>query len=252
MPDKDEKSATTPTGTAHWSLGLNAPTLWHSGSLINLCTCRSTMSDSCTIHYLDLGRHTLIVSSDLKAKIALSVNFSSTFTFSNVTTLRSTEPDCAEVPIDTFFWQLPSFVIFITSLHCFLFLLLEKRRDTKFRHMFPVALSSIMRDADEFRMAVNTDHTRNPLNCSQLIASFRGIYVALKTAVFICSFFFASFQYVLAFKKAVLLLLFSMFLACKKAVILLILNFFVALKMAVLLKEVGDRRLLAAGGWSFL
>ena len=96
----------------------------------------------------------------------------------------------------------------------------------------------------------------NILNCSQLIASFRGIYVALKTAVFICScFFFASFQYmyVLAFKKAVLLLLFSMFLACKKAVILLIFNFFfVALKMAVLLKEVGDRRLLAAGGWSFL
>ena len=65
----------------------------------------------------------------------------------------------------TLFLRLPSFVIFVTSLHCFLFLLLEKRRYTKFRHVhvFPVALSSIMRDADEFRMAVNTDHTRNPL-----------------------------------------------------------------------------------------
>ena len=69
--------------------------------------------------------------------------------------------------------------------------------------------------------------------------------MALKRAVFIC--FLASFQYVLAFKKTVLLLLFSMFLAFKKAVILLIFNFFVALKMTVLLKEVDDRRLLAAG-----
>ena len=45
--------------------------------------------------------------------------------------------------------------------------------------------------------------------------------------------FFASFQYVLAFKKAVLLLLFSMFLAFKKAVILLLFNLFVVLKKAV-------------------
>ena len=45
--------------------------------------------------------------------------------------------------------------------------------------------------------------------------------------------FFASFQYVLAFKKAVLLLLFSMFLAFKKAVILLLFNLFVVKKMAV-------------------
>ena len=123
------------------------------------------MSYSCTSHYLDLGRHKLIVSPDLKAK-SLFVNFISTFTFSNVTTFRSFEPDCAEVPSDTFFLPLPSFVIFVTSLHCFLFLLLllENRRNTKFRHVFPVALSSIMRDVDEFRMAVNTDHTRNPLN----------------------------------------------------------------------------------------
>ena len=83
---------------------------------------------------------------------------------SNVTTLHYIEPDCAEVPIDTFFFDsLPSFVIFITSLPWFLFLLLEKRRDTKFRYVFPVTLSSIMRDADEFQMAVNTDHTWNPL-----------------------------------------------------------------------------------------
>ena len=63
----------------------------------------------------------------------------------------------------TLFLRLSSFVIFVISLHCFLFLLLEKKGDTKFRHVFPVALSSIMRDVDEFRMAVNTEHTRNPL-----------------------------------------------------------------------------------------
>ena len=40
----------------------------------------------------------------------------------------------------------------------------------------------------------------------------------------------ASFQYVLAFKKAVSLLLFSIFLDFKKVVILLLFNFFVALK----------------------
>ena len=68
--------------------------------------------------------------------------------------------------------------------------------------------------------------------------------------------FIASFQYVLAFKKAGLLLLFSMFLAFKKAVILLLFNLIVALKramgiptiMPLLLEEVGDHRLLAAGG----
>ena len=175
MSDKDEKSATTPTGTAHWSLGLNAPTLWHSGSLINWCTLMYMKIYNVWQLYKSLFRLRKAYINRIirfKGKIAPSVNFSQTFTFSDVTTLRSIEPDCAEVPIDTLFWQLPSFVIFITSLHCFLFLLLEKRRDTKIRHAFPVALSSIMCDADEFRMAVNTDHTRNPLKSKRIMFLF--------------------------------------------------------------------------------
>ena len=86
------------------------------GSLINWCTCRSTMSDSCTSHYLDLGRHTLIVSSDLKA---LSAFCKLSFTFSNVTTFRSIEPDCVEVPIDTFFYGCP--LLLFSLLHCIVF-----------------------------------------------------------------------------------------------------------------------------------
>ena len=61
-----------------------APTMGYSSSLINWGRSYSTMSYSCTSHYLDLGRHTLVVSPDLKPK---SVRFfklrSSTFTFSN-------------------------------------------------------------------------------------------------------------------------------------------------------------------------
>ena len=95
----------------------------------------------------------------------------------------------------------------------------------------------------------------NVFNCSQLIASFWGIYVALK--------------------RAVSLLLFSMFWPLKRPVYCFFSVCFWSLKrplycffsiwlwpwkgpfgipiiMPLLLKEVGNLRLLAAGGWSFL
>ena len=80
----------------------------------------------------------------------------------------------------------------------------------------------------------------NVLYCSQLIASFRGIYVALKRVAF--CFFSVCFWPL----KRPLYCFFSICLWPRKW------PFGIPTIMPLLLKEVGDRRLLAAGGWSFL
>ena len=170
MSDKDcwkTRSQRALHCTQHWSLGLctRHPTLCYSGSLINLG--RSTMSYSCTSHYLDLGRHTLIVSTALKAKSLYKetcFNFEVRLSLSPIHDFPIYRSRLSGGPDWHFFWQLPCFDNFRYFIALFLFLLLEKRKDTKFRHVFQVALSSIIRDADAFRMAVNTYHTRNPLN----------------------------------------------------------------------------------------
>ena len=91
----------------------------------------------------------------VKGTIALSQSWIlsiHTFIFVLRTTLRSIEPDWAEKPFfDRFPCLMVSFAISVSSLDCFLFLLLEKRKATKFRLEFSVAFSSIIRDADEFR-----------------------------------------------------------------------------------------------------
>ena len=95
----------------------------------------------------------------------------------------------------------------------------------------------------------------NVLYCSRLIASFRGIYVVLKRAVFLLLFsmiwtlkrpFYCFFSVCLWSLKRPLYCFFSICLWPWKW------PFGIPTIMHLLLKEVGDRRLHVTGGWSFL